>query len=163
MGIPQTNSVRWQQLIERFPGLGRGHFRFTSPDDSMYNCLAWAAGETKRCWHPSDFGSLHWPGGSKPDTVQEWAEAYIQMGYSECDSAAHERGVKKVAIYADAEGPLHVARQLPGGHWSSKLGPREDIEHELDGLVGREYGRVVMVMSRPFGGQVELPIEDERV
>ena len=68
-----------------------------------------------------------------------------------------------MAIYADAEGPLHVARQLPGGHWSSKLGPREDIEHELDGLVGREYGRVVMVMSRPFGGQVELPMEDERV
>jgi hypothetical protein len=90
--------------------------------------------------------------------VEEWVAAYSRLGYLKCDSAAHQSGVEKLAIYADAEGPLHIARQLPDGLWTSKLGPREDIEHELDGLVGREYGRVVVVLSRVFGGQVELSI-----
>jgi hypothetical protein len=158
MGIPQKGSLRWQQVVTRFPGLGRGHFRFTSPDDPMYNCLAWAGHETTRCWHPSAFGGLYWPGGEGADTTQEWVAAFTRLGYVECGSATHEIGVERLAIYADAGLPLHIARQLPNGWWTSKLGPREDIEHELHGLVGKEYGRVVCILSRPDGGQVELPI-----
>jgi len=44
--------------------------------------------------------------------------------------------------------PLHVARQLPSGRWSSKLGALQDIEHDLHDLEGTEYGSVVLVMKR---------------
>ena len=40
-----------------------------------------------------------------------------------------EIGFEKVAIYSDAHGPQHVARQLPDGKWTSKLGQQVDVEH----------------------------------
>jgi hypothetical protein len=94
---------------------------------------------------------MYWPGGPAEDTLQDWIDAYATLGYQVVDSAALESESEKVAIYADGEFPLHVARQLPNGYWTSKLGPREDVEHELDGLVGREYGRVAVILSRPRG------------
>lgn len=51
----------------------------------------------------------------------------------------------------------HVARQLPDGRWTSKLGPDEDIEHNdlhaLEGDVGVYplcYGVVIRFMRRPI-------------
>lgn len=35
-------------LIERFPGLSSTSFKITSPFDPTYNCIAWAAGDTRR-------------------------------------------------------------------------------------------------------------------
>jgi len=139
---------RLKQLAARFPNFSGSHLRFTSPDDSGYNCLAWAAGETRRCWHPSAFGGLFWPGGVADDSVAEWVRAFESLGYEPCPSEALEGGFEKVAIYADHDFPLHVARQLPNGYWTSKLGVREDVEHELGALVGREYGRVAAVLRR---------------
>lgn len=46
--------------------------------------------------------------------------------------------------------PTHAARQLENGKWTSKLGQLEDIEHELDGLVGDKYGIVVTILRRPY-------------
>jgi hypothetical protein len=40
--------------------------------------------------------------------------------------------------------PTHAARQLPNGKWTSKLGRWQDIEYELDGLVGKMYGTVTV-------------------
>ena len=45
--------------------------------------------------------------------------------------------------------PTHAARQFPGGRWTSKLGPAEDIEHELEELAGPLYGEVVLILRRP--------------
>lgn len=146
-----TEEPRLKRLASRFPNLATSHVRLTSPDDHGYNCLAWAADETVRCWHPASFGGMFWPGGPAEDTVEEWIRAYATLGYRVSDSAALESGSEKLAIYADGELPLHVARQLPNGYWTSKLGPREDVEHELDGLVGSEYGRVVAILARPAG------------
>ncbi|HET7462235.1 MAG TPA: hypothetical protein VFJ82_13345 [Longimicrobium sp.] len=143
---------RLTQLTARFPSLAQSHFRFTSPDDGGYNCLAWAAGETQRCWHPSAFGGLFWPGGPADDTVAEWVRAFEELGYEPCESDALETGFEKVAIYAERDFPLHVARQLSNGYWTSKLGVREDVEHELPALTGREYGRVVAVLRRAHPG-----------
>ena len=92
---------------------------------------------------------MYWPGGPAEDTLEEWIRAYGTLGFRVSDSAALESESEKLAIYADGEFPLHVARQLGTGYWTSKLGPREDIEHELDGLVGHQYGRVVVILSRP--------------
>jgi hypothetical protein len=139
---------RLTQLTARFPDLAQTHLRFTSPDDGGYNCLAWAAGETHRCWHPSAFGGLFWPGGPADDTVAEWTRAFERLGYETCQSEGLEPGFEKVAVYADRDFPLHVARQLENGYWTSKLGTREDVEHELRALEGREYGRVVAILRR---------------
>jgi len=141
---------RLKRLADRFPGLETTRARVTSPEDGGYNCLAWAAEDTRRCWHPSAFGGLYWPGGPSEDTLEEWVRAFSTLGYRACGSPAPERAVEKLAIYADGDFPLHVARQLPNGFWTSKLGPREDIEHELDGLAGREYGSVAVVLARPM-------------
>ncbi len=63
-----------------------------------------------------------------------------------------EPGIEKVAIFADESGcPKHMARQLPSGKWTSKLGHDEDIEHsDLAVLEGGDYGRVVSILARPL-------------
>ena len=71
------------------------------------------------------------------------------MGYVECRDTDLETGFEKIAIFTDAEeSPLHLARQLSNGQWTSKLGALEDIEHDLHGLEGLAYGRVAVVMKR---------------
>ena len=56
----------------------------------------------------------------------------------------------------DKEGvPSHAARQLPSGHWTSKLGKAEDIRHstleavESDPNLGLGYGKVAVILKRP--------------
>ena len=74
----------------------------------------------------------------------------MALGYHACPGGALEPGFDKVAIYALNDGnPKHVARQLSSGLWTSKLGTMEDIEHDLDGLVGERYGSVVAFLRRP--------------
>lgn len=159
MGDTRERDLRRDVLFERYPGLARTHFRFTSPDDHGYNCFAFAADETKRNWHPSAFAGLYWPPGVPQEaSVQSFIAAYASLGYALGATREHEAGVEKVAIYADGDTPLHAARQLRSGLWTSKLGKREDIEHELEGLEGEMFGRVVAILSRPFGGQGVLPL-----
>jgi hypothetical protein len=43
----------------------------------------------------------------------------------------------------------YVARQLPDGRWTSKLGQLEDVTHATtDALEGSDYGEVVQFMKR---------------
>lgn len=45
-----------------------------------------------------------------------------------------------------------MARQLPNGNWTSKLGTLEDIEHRaLSAVEGNDYGNVVRILRRPLG------------
>lgn len=45
--------------------------------------------------------------------------------------------------------PTHAARQLSSGHWTSKLGDCEDIEHfALDGVANKIYGAAVVFLKR---------------
>ncbi len=53
-----------------------------------------------------------------------------------------------MAIYEQGGETQHMARQLPSGHWTSKLGDLDDIEHDLSALEGIEYGRVAMILAR---------------
>lgn len=43
-----------------------------------------------------------------------------------------------------------MARQLPSGLWTSKMGKAEDIEHEVEGLSGSHYGDVLVYLCRPL-------------
>ena len=76
--------------------------------------------------------------------------AFGTLGYERCADGALEEGFEKVAIYESRSGyVVHVARQLPTGRWTSKLGGLEDIEHASPvELEGREYGFVVQYMRR---------------
>jgi hypothetical protein len=78
---------------------------------------------------------------------------FESLGYHAGGSWEVEPGIEKVAVYADALGkPQHAARQLPNGRWTSKVGTMEDIEHEMEGLEGESYGRVVLVLERRTDG-----------
>lgn len=144
--------MREDQLGEKFPRLRDGHLRITSPATSAYNCIAWAAGDEARRWSPDPFpeGLFAWPEGApKEDTLAAWVAAFGTLGYAPCDDGGLEPGFEKVAIYArDGTAPQHAARQLPSGRWTSKLGTIEDVEHDLDGLVGERYGDIVVFLKR---------------
>jgi hypothetical protein len=144
-------------LEEVFSALAAGGFRVTSPVDKRYNCIAFAAGDTTTWWWPLPEGikDVYWPVGVPcVESVAAFRDAFASIGYAECDAAENEEGFEKVALFANAQGfPLHAARQLSNGRWTSKLGEREDIEHELRDLEGESYGTVVSVMKRPISAK----------
>ncbi|HUG39902.1 MAG TPA: hypothetical protein VMM12_05430, partial [Longimicrobiales bacterium] len=127
-------------------------YRLTSPADIAYNCVAWGAGESHRWWEPA--AGYYWP----PDvpveaTVNAYEAALASLGYVPTASVALEPGIEKVVLYADASGlPTHVARQLPTGRWTSKLGQSVDIEHRNPAaLISNDYGRPVLTLARATG------------
>ncbi len=73
-----------------------------------------------------------------------------RFGYQACNDSGFELGYQKIAIYADAVGVTHMARQrFFGGGWLSKLGDNEDIAHEKPEHVHCvTYGSVAQYMKR---------------
>ncbi len=134
-----------------FPGLRGTDYRVSSPHDEVYNCIAWAAGDTRNWWWPGEPKVTHWPDGvPRVRTLEAFRDAFATLGYEPCASGECEPGFEKVALYATADGlPQHAARQLSDGRWTSKLGMAEDIEHHFHDLEGKVYGSVVLVMRRP--------------
>lgn len=133
-----------------FPFLEQGTYRVTSAATPTYNCIACAAGEDFRWWWPTP-GLYYWPKAAPlEETVESFALAFQSLGYEKCDNADLEQGRDKVAIYAgDDNVPTHMARQLPNGKWTSKLGSDIDIEHMTPHEVeGPLYGRVVRFLKR---------------
>lgn len=134
-----------------FPDLARTGYRLTSSPSAIYNCIAWAAGRSDDWWWPDPDGFDYWP----PDAPREATLAAFELvlgmlGYSPCADAELEPNWEKVAIFALSGCPTHAARQLPSGRWTSKLGPDDDIEHELHGLTGPCYGTVALILRRPL-------------
>jgi hypothetical protein len=140
-----------EQLESLFPALRGSVYKVTSPPDDTYNCVAWAAEDTKRWWWPDLDPKRHWPVGiPRLESLEAFESAFSSLRYTVCNHDGVEIGLDKIALFADADGfPLHVARQLPGGRWTSKLGELQDIEHALHDLEGTEYGSVVRIMQRP--------------
>jgi hypothetical protein len=140
-----------QYKENEFPHLAATGYRITSPATRTYNCFAWAAGEDDRWWNPLEPNSpYYWPDGVPAElTIAAFIQAYQTLGYEPCESSEFESGFEKIAIYTTPDGePTHVARQLPNGKWTSKLGRWEDIEHELEGLTSEMYGSVKQVLKR---------------
>jgi len=137
-------------LSRWFQSLTKQNHSITSCATPEYNCVAWAAWETDRWWWPDDAGSYYWPSSApREETLEAFEVAYSTLGYRKCDNRDLEAGSEKIAIFVDASGtPTHAARQLPNGRWTSKCGSLEDIEHELEGLMGTPYGEVGMVLKR---------------
>jgi hypothetical protein len=159
MGDTKQHHLILARFSHNHPNLPKTHFRATSPHDPAYNCLAFAAHETHRWWHPSDFGGCYWPTGVQDDTLESWIAAYEHLGYQRSESRTLVAGLEKVAIFVDGSLPTHVARQLDTGYWTSKMGKSEDIEHALEGLEGGKYGHVAVVLERPATIQHVLPLD----
>ena len=129
----------------------------TSPKDASYNCIAFAAGDTRRKW---DAGMLPEPGYYWPpraihndnDDIAALKRAFAEIGYEECMSGDLESGFMKVALYAiTIDDWLHATIQEPSGEWSSKLGNGYDIRHKTPYCVeGPIYGTVACYMRKPL-------------
>jgi hypothetical protein len=137
-------------ILAAFPGLvDSRHFKVTSPRTPTYNCIAYAAGDFRRWWWPDPLGVFFWPQGApRLCTLMAFQKAFELVGYNLTGDRSLEAGYERIAIFAQEATPTHAARQLPNGLWASKLGRLEDISHELDGVEGGDYGRVVFFMRR---------------
>lgn len=143
------------ELEQSFPNLTEREYHITSPKDTVYNCVAWAVGDTGRFWYDVKVKGYYWPpGAGSADTVEGWKSVFKIHGYGDATSSDLEEGFEKVAIYVDADGnPSHVARQTETGFWTSKLGKGYDIQHAtLDALENDEYGKVAVLMRRKCQG-----------
>lgn len=148
MGARTTVDLIQAELESRFPKLRSARYTITSPSDVRYNCIAWAAGDSRKFWWPHGFA--FWPDTApRENDLSAFEKAFASLGYERSSSHAHETGFEKVAIYAKPDGePSHAARQLATGYWTSKLGKFVDIEHALEDLEGETYGRVTLVLRR---------------
>ena len=129
-----------------FPNLG--NWTCKSKRTRKYNCLAFAIGDETQRWEPYGY---HWPEGAKKGfTTDCLVEAYRTEGFELCADGTLVEGHEKIAIYVNNQGGFeHAARQEPNGHWKSKLGDAEDIEHESpDSLICDDYGKPRLFMER---------------
>jgi hypothetical protein len=117
-----------------------------------YNCIAWAANDLNRYWWPSPHPRYYWPNGFPlANTIENFVITFGAQTFQVCEHQDLETGYEKVALYAKDGGPTHMARMLPNGRWTSKLGDMWDIEHKtLEGLEGSGYGQVVKLLKRPI-------------
>lgn len=152
--VAMANAWNWSPTA--FPSLTPTNSEKTSEQRNTYNCIAWAAGETRRWWWPLRLpGVSYWPKGAPREvTIEAFIAAYATCGFIQCANASLEDGTEKIALYAKAgpSGPVptHAARQLENGEWTSKLGALEDITHTtLDAVSGPLYGVPVAYLSRP--------------
>jgi hypothetical protein len=144
------------RLRRWFPALNDENARVTSPISDAYNCVAWAMGDTERWWQREHaWKPWEWPAELPDDhSPGSWVKLFQLAGFEVCQDTALEKGFEKVAIYVtrDWREATHVARQLPSGAWTSKLGPLEDIEHGSPELLeGADYGVVGIVLRRSCG------------
>lgn len=136
------------------PNLHPNSYQITSPSTPDYNCIAWGVEEDDRWWDPTD-PDEYWPEGVPRElTLAAFVQVYQAFGYAPCESFELELGFQKLAIYTKPDGqpdgqPTHVARQLPSGRWTSKMGRLEDIEHEFNALEGFYYEAVAQILKRP--------------
>ncbi len=139
-------------ILEEFETLQLSDFVITSCASTEYNCVSWAVGDIGQKWvSGAVVRGYYWPPGiGDDDTPDQWAEVFKRHGYELVDPLdwSYQKGFEKVAIYADNEGASHVARQLPDGNWSSKLGSLSDIEHGTLSLLEPRYGKVVRILRR---------------
>lgn len=135
-----------------FPKLVPGQVNVTSPVDPKYNCIAWAAGESRRWWWPS--ATTYWPKGvPRVATVDAFLQAYGTLGFVPTIQSDFEDGKDRIALFTLAGVPTHAARQLANGRWTSKCGANVDMEHDLTDLDGPTYGSATHFLERPVKAQ----------
>ena len=156
VGLVGRVTLDLQQTRKEFPRLTATNHWITSPVDSTYNCIAWAAGEERRNWWPVPGSrSTYWPDGvTLSADRQAFIDAYATIGFEPCSNGDLEPGIEKIALFekVDVVGNKriqHAARQCPDGNWTSKLGSGADISHsEAEDVGGGTYGEIACYLSR---------------
>jgi hypothetical protein len=132
-----------------FPKLSPANHRVHSEESDRYNCVAFAADDDQRIWRPDQH---YWPPRAKRgDDIESLISVFEAIGYELCEDGSVEPEYEKVALYGDADGWLHAAKQHDSGWWLSKLGGEwEDIRHSTVDLLTGElgYGEVKYYMKR---------------
>ncbi|WP_419692574.1 DUF7689 domain-containing protein [Burkholderia gladioli] len=144
-------AAQLQQIYRIFPSIDKSTFVVTSPQTRRYNCIAWAAADNGHWWEPHP--DYYWPPGLPLNdySVANYIAAFRTIGYTPCVDGSLEVGVEKVVIYSAAGIAKHMARQLPDGAWTSKLGQGHDVRHGNDRcLAGQTYGICTHYLSRPL-------------
>lgn len=145
-----------QRLELMLPGLEGRDYAVTSDQDERYNCIVWALGDDGRRWDPFDELGAYWLADvPRDDALRTVQLMFERLGFAICDGDAVEAEFEKIALYGIDEMFTHVARQLPNGRWTSKLGTDVDIEHDLQDVIRRRspsasyrYGEIVGYMRR---------------
>ena len=149
-GIMGTRDFGLERIC---PYLQGTPYVLTSGKDPRYNCVAFAVGDLSQFWYDVNINGYYWPPGARSaDTIEGWVDVFEIHGYRETVDRSLELDCEKIAIYASADGPEHVARQRASGMWTSKTGKGRDLEHELEWLEGDFYGKVVKIMKRKCQG-----------
>lgn len=126
--------------------------KVTSPIDGVYNCAAWVVGITHGWVQPLDYPGKYviWPVAKEGSSVNAYGKMFAYYGFVDCDDGELEIGFEKIVIYGNAGAIFtHVAKQLPDGRWTSKLGGQSDVTHRTpETLAGSEYGQPLKYMRR---------------
>jgi hypothetical protein len=146
-----------------FPAVASEGYKPTSDATPDYNCIAWANGlDSITMWPtPNDIPGNYWPDGAPLDpSVDSFVQAFQMEGWEDAGvDQSFWAGYETVAIYAKGSEVTHMARQLPDGTWTSKLGPNKDIQHfTLSALANSKsgesvYGEVVRFLRRKAGDE----------
>ena len=124
------------RLEELFPGLAAGGCKVTSPPDTDYNCIGWAAGDNHHWWWPNrDVGKEYWPARvPRERTAAAFVAALATLGYQLCEGDALEPAFERIA--ANSWGPATMsAGDLP----QSGLIKQEEIK--LQPFLANRFGR----------------------
>ena len=150
-----------RSLLQVFPKLSEDKdFKVTSKASPAYNCIAWAYNISDKWMWPNtgDYpfldGVHYWPSDEIIDCdISNFINAFLLKGYVCCDNSEFERGYRKIALYAKPNTTecTHAARELRNGCWTSKLGPKNDIQHGTPDTIENEvYGKVYCFMKQKF-------------
>lgn len=149
-------------IIGIFQGLEKDEVFLSSsmsPEDSNYNCIAWAyqlmkdrwMQPPKGCYIPDLDAISWWPNGVADGEEKACLkEAFEQVGFTECKTWEHEDGYIKVALYEKDGFWTHAARESRTTRsWMSKLGQGNDIYHKNPYTIeGDMYGKVYCLMKK---------------
>ena len=132
-----------------FPRINKKNHSVVNDQSRFYNCISFAAGDTKKKWWPAFPPDAYWPAGAPfGDSVNSFVKAFETLGYKVCPDGSYIEGLEKIALYTLYGAVKHAARQVGKNLWASKLGDDEDIHHEIQAVSGGLYGDASVYMER---------------
>lgn len=121
----------------------------------IYNCIGWAFGDDKRWWWPSysDF----WPekclvedDDGYIDELASFNSLFETVDAEKTTNDKPEEGYVKLATYKVHKNITHMARLLPDGKWTSKMGGCAKIVNDnCKDLTDGTYGNIIEIIKIP--------------